>query len=161
MSRSRKRWYLYHQLPNFLTFYFFLHVSLFLFTSIFFDHICFLSIQEALGEESMSDCVLSFVDMLLPVLLGLLKGLDPAQGDSKLRKHCHRVTHVTNLLLNILCLTLLVPLWELSVFVYFYLFWSLNSSTLVCWGLHQIFGVPSGERSVLPLIGWIPYLMLL
>lgn len=65
----------------------------------------FLSVQEALGEESMSDCVLSFVEMLLPVLLGLLKGFDPAQGDSQMRKHCHRITHVTNLLLNILYLT--------------------------------------------------------
>ncbi|XP_026220160.1 protein CIP2A [Anabas testudineus] len=59
-------------------------------------------LEEALGEDGMSDCVLSFVDMLLPVLLGLLKGLDPAQGDSHLRKHCHRITHVTSLLL-ILC----------------------------------------------------------
>lgn len=53
----------------------------------------------------MSDCVLGFVDMLLPVLLELLKGLDPAKGDVHLRKHSHRVTHVTGLLLNILHLT--------------------------------------------------------
>ncbi|XP_051249323.1 protein CIP2A [Dicentrarchus labrax] len=59
-------------------------------------------LEEALGAESVSDCVLSFIEMLLPVLLGLLRGLDPAQGDSHLRKHCHRITHVTSLLL-ILC----------------------------------------------------------
>ncbi|KAK2859862.1 hypothetical protein Q5P01_004482 [Channa striata] len=62
-------------------------------------------VEEALGEENMSDCVLSFVDMLLPVVLGLLKGLDPAEGDAHLRKHCQRVTHVTRLLLDILHLT--------------------------------------------------------
>ncbi|XP_029002829.1 protein CIP2A [Betta splendens] len=56
-------------------------------------------LEEALGEENMSNCVLTFVDMLLPVLLGLLKGIDPAQGDSHLKKHCHRVTYVTTLLL--------------------------------------------------------------
>ncbi|XP_067433903.1 protein CIP2A [Thunnus thynnus] len=59
-------------------------------------------LEEALGADSVSDCVLSFVEMLLPVLLGLLKGLDPAQGDAHLRKHCQRITHVTGLLL-ILC----------------------------------------------------------
>ncbi|XP_044031927.1 protein CIP2A isoform X1 [Siniperca chuatsi] len=59
-------------------------------------------LEEALGAESVSECVLSFVEMLLPVLLGLLKGLDPAQGDAHLRNHCHRITHVTSLLL-ILC----------------------------------------------------------
>lgn len=61
-----------------------------------------LSVQEALGGDSVSDGVLSFVEMLLPVLLGLLKSLDPAQGDAQLRKHCHRITHVTGLLLDIL-----------------------------------------------------------
>lgn len=67
------------------------------------DHVhVFLSVQEALGAESVPDCVLSFVEMLLPVLLGLLKGLDPTKGDAHLRKHCHRITHVTSLLLNIL-----------------------------------------------------------
>uniref|UniRef100_A0A3B5ATU8 Cell proliferation regulating inhibitor of protein phosphatase 2A n=1 Tax=Stegastes partitus TaxID=144197 RepID=A0A3B5ATU8_9TELE len=59
-------------------------------------------LEEALAAESMPDCMLSFVEMLLPVLLELLKGLDPAQGDAHVRKHCHRITHVTNLLLNIL-----------------------------------------------------------
>ncbi|XP_037613613.1 protein CIP2A [Sebastes umbrosus] len=59
-------------------------------------------LEEALGAESVSECVLSFVEVLLPVLLGLLRGLDPAQGDAHLRKHCHRITHVTSLLL-ILC----------------------------------------------------------
>lgn len=62
----------------------------------------FLSVQEALAADSVSDCVLSFVDMLLPVLLGLLKGLDPSQGDAHQRKHCHRITRVTSLLLDIL-----------------------------------------------------------
>lgn len=50
----------------------------------------------------MSECVLSFVGGLLPPLLGLLRGLDPSLGDAHLRKHCHRVTHVTRLLLDIL-----------------------------------------------------------
>ncbi|XP_030253957.1 protein CIP2A [Sparus aurata] len=59
-------------------------------------------LEEALGGDSVSDGVLSFVEMLLPVLLGLLKSLDPAQGDAHLRKHCHRITHVTGLLL-VLC----------------------------------------------------------
>ncbi|XP_031735288.1 protein CIP2A isoform X1 [Anarrhichthys ocellatus] len=59
-------------------------------------------LEEALGSDSVSECVLSFVEMLLPVLLGLLRGLDPSQGDAHLRKHCHRVTHVTSLLL-VLC----------------------------------------------------------
>uniref|UniRef100_A0A8D0AWP9 Cellular inhibitor of PP2A n=1 Tax=Sander lucioperca TaxID=283035 RepID=A0A8D0AWP9_SANLU len=59
-------------------------------------------LEEALGAESVSECVLSFIEMLLPVLLGLLRGLDPSQGDAHIRKHCHRITHVTSLLLNIL-----------------------------------------------------------
>uniref|UniRef100_A0A8C3B132 Cellular inhibitor of PP2A n=1 Tax=Cyclopterus lumpus TaxID=8103 RepID=A0A8C3B132_CYCLU len=59
-------------------------------------------LEEALGGEAVSECVLSFVEMSLPVLLGLLSGLDPAQGDAHLRKHCHRVAHVTSLLLDIL-----------------------------------------------------------
>ncbi|XP_076617785.1 protein CIP2A [Chaetodon auriga] len=59
-------------------------------------------LEEALGAEGVSDCVLSFVEMLLPGVLGLLKGLDPAQGDAHIRKHCRRITHVTGLLL-ILC----------------------------------------------------------
>ncbi|XP_034061924.1 LOW QUALITY PROTEIN: protein CIP2A [Gymnodraco acuticeps] len=59
-------------------------------------------LEEALGAESVSECVLSFVEMLLPVLLGLLRGLEAAQGDAHLRKQCHRITHVTSLLL-ILC----------------------------------------------------------
>eukprot|EP00064_Thunnus_orientalis_P021937 superscaffoldBa00006982_g22108 len=62
-------------------------------------------LEEALGADSVSECVLSFVEMLLPVLLGLLNGLDPAQGDAHLRKHCQRITHVTGLLLNILHMT--------------------------------------------------------
>ncbi|XP_028288114.1 protein CIP2A [Parambassis ranga] len=60
-------------------------------------------LEEALGAENVSDWMLSFVEMLLPVLLELFKGLDPTQGDSHLQKHCHRITHVTSLLL-ILCM---------------------------------------------------------
>uniref|UniRef100_A0A096MAS5 Cellular inhibitor of PP2A n=1 Tax=Poecilia formosa TaxID=48698 RepID=A0A096MAS5_POEFO len=59
-------------------------------------------LEESLGAESVSESTLSFVEMLLPVALGLLKGLDPAKGDAHLRKHCHRLTHVCTLLLNIL-----------------------------------------------------------
>ncbi|KAM4606251.1 protein CIP2A [Polymixia lowei] len=59
-------------------------------------------LEEALGAESVSSCVLTFVEMLLPVLLELLKGLGPAEGDPQLRKHCLRITHVSNLLL-VLC----------------------------------------------------------
>uniref|UniRef100_A0A667YV63 Cellular inhibitor of PP2A n=1 Tax=Myripristis murdjan TaxID=586833 RepID=A0A667YV63_9TELE len=62
-------------------------------------------LEEALGADSVSASVLSFVEMLLPVLLGLLKGLNPAQGEAQLRKHCLRVTNVTNLLLDILHLS--------------------------------------------------------
>uniref|UniRef100_M4A743 Cellular inhibitor of PP2A n=1 Tax=Xiphophorus maculatus TaxID=8083 RepID=M4A743_XIPMA len=54
---------------------------------------------ESLGAESVSGSTLNFVEMLLPVALGLLKGLDPAKGDAHLRKHCHRITHVCTLLL--------------------------------------------------------------
>lgn len=46
--------------------------------------------------------MLSFVEMLLPVLLGLLKAVNPAQGDANFRKHCRRLTRVTRLLLDIL-----------------------------------------------------------
>ncbi|TKS87409.1 Protein CIP2A -like protein [Collichthys lucidus] len=60
-------------------------------------------LQEALAADGVSDCVLSFVDMLLPVLLGLLKGLDPSQGDAHQRKHCHRITRVTTLTRPLLC----------------------------------------------------------
>ncbi|KAF0028560.1 hypothetical protein F2P81_019647 [Scophthalmus maximus] len=59
-------------------------------------------LKEALGAESGADRVLGFVEMLLPVLLGLLRGLDPAKGDAHLRQHCSRVTYVTSLLLDIL-----------------------------------------------------------
>uniref|UniRef100_A0A3B3IBP9 Cellular inhibitor of PP2A n=1 Tax=Oryzias latipes TaxID=8090 RepID=A0A3B3IBP9_ORYLA len=69
---------------------------------------------ESLAAESVSECALSFVEMLLPVLLGLLKSLDPAQGDAVLRKHCQRVTHVTNLLLNILHKHLMVSVEQES-----------------------------------------------
>lgn len=64
-----------------------------------------LCVQEALGAGSASECVLSFVEMLLPVLLELLKAAEPAQGDAHFRKRCRRLTHVTSLLLDILHLT--------------------------------------------------------
>ncbi|XP_043960952.1 protein CIP2A [Gambusia affinis] len=60
-------------------------------------------LEESLGAESVSESTLSFVEMLLPVALGLLKGLDPAKGDAHLRKHCHRITHVCTLLLTLCC----------------------------------------------------------
>ncbi|XP_013771219.1 protein CIP2A [Pundamilia nyererei] len=59
-------------------------------------------LEETLGAESMPDSTLSFVEMLLPTLLGLLKGLNLSQGDAHLRKHCLRISYVTSLLLNIL-----------------------------------------------------------
>ncbi|XP_056290606.1 protein CIP2A isoform X2 [Pseudoliparis swirei] len=60
-------------------------------------------LEEALAAGAVSECVLSFVEMALPVLLALLRGAGPpAQGDAHLRKHCHRVAHVTSLLL-VLC----------------------------------------------------------
>ncbi|CAJ1081735.1 protein CIP2A [Xyrichtys novacula] len=59
-------------------------------------------LEESLRAETLSDFVLSFIEMLLPVLLVFLKGLDPARGAPHLKKQCHRITHVTGLLL-ILC----------------------------------------------------------
>ncbi|XP_062234998.1 protein CIP2A isoform X1 [Platichthys flesus] len=59
-------------------------------------------LKESLGADTLPDRVVSFIEMLLPVLLGLLRGLDPAKGDAHLRKHCHRITHVNSLLL-LLC----------------------------------------------------------
>ncbi|KAF7650719.1 hypothetical protein LDENG_00121420 [Lucifuga dentata] len=67
-------------------------------------------LDEVLAAESVSECVLSFVDMLLPVLLGLLKILDPAQRDAQLPKHCRHITHITSLLLDILDMSLTPPL---------------------------------------------------
>uniref|UniRef100_H3CIG6 Cellular inhibitor of PP2A n=1 Tax=Tetraodon nigroviridis TaxID=99883 RepID=H3CIG6_TETNG len=59
-------------------------------------------LEEALGPETVSDCVLSFTQMLLPVLLGFPKSIDPAQGDAHLRKQCRRIAGVSSLLLHIL-----------------------------------------------------------
>ncbi|XP_055006719.1 protein CIP2A isoform X2 [Boleophthalmus pectinirostris] len=58
--------------------------------------------EEALGADSVADCVLIYVEILLPVLVDLLRGLDSAEGDAQLKKHCTRITHVTSLLL-VLC----------------------------------------------------------
>lgn len=102
-----------------------------------------LSHQEALGAECVSDCVGRFVEMLLPVLLGLLKGVDPAQEDVHLRKQCHRITHVTSLLLDILYLTALAAAPVLHDPVCFE---AITFSTPVCQGLHQDFSVTPGER---------------
>ncbi|XP_054621531.1 protein CIP2A [Dunckerocampus dactyliophorus] len=59
-------------------------------------------LEEALGAASVYDGVRSFVEMLLPVLLGFIKGVDPAHGDAHLRRHCERITHVSGVLL-IMC----------------------------------------------------------
>uniref|UniRef100_A0AAZ3P5R7 CIP2A N-terminal domain-containing protein n=1 Tax=Oncorhynchus tshawytscha TaxID=74940 RepID=A0AAZ3P5R7_ONCTS len=56
-------------------------------------------LEEALGSQVVSVCVLGFVELLVPVVLDLLQGLDPAAPDSKLRTHCIRTTHTTSLLL--------------------------------------------------------------
>lgn len=55
-----------------------------------------------MGRESIPESVLSFTEMLLPVLLGLPESIDPAQGDAHLRKQCRRITRVAALLLDIL-----------------------------------------------------------
>uniref|UniRef100_A0A3Q2VHG5 Cellular inhibitor of PP2A n=1 Tax=Haplochromis burtoni TaxID=8153 RepID=A0A3Q2VHG5_HAPBU len=60
-------------------------------------------LEETLGAESIPDSTLSFVEMLLPTLLGLLKGLNLSQGDAHLRKHCLRISYVTTLTLPLLC----------------------------------------------------------
>ncbi|KAG7525013.1 CIP2A [Solea senegalensis] len=59
-------------------------------------------LKGTLGTDDVPERVVSFVEMLLPVLMELLKGLEPSKGDAHLRKHCLRITHVTSLLL-ILC----------------------------------------------------------
>ncbi|XP_017296063.1 protein CIP2A [Kryptolebias marmoratus] len=56
-------------------------------------------LEESLEAEDGAESVLGFAEMLLPVLLGLLKDLDPEKGEAHLRKLCHRIAHVTNLLL--------------------------------------------------------------
>ncbi|CAB1437101.1 unnamed protein product [Pleuronectes platessa] len=37
-------------------------------------------LKESLGADTLPDRVVSFIEMLLPVLLGLLRGLDPCEG---------------------------------------------------------------------------------
>ncbi|KAK6299593.1 hypothetical protein J4Q44_G00296260 [Coregonus suidteri] len=49
-------------------------------------------LEEALGSEVVSVCVLGYVELLVPVVLGLLQGLDPAAPDSQLRTHCIPLT---------------------------------------------------------------------
>ncbi|KAM4543691.1 protein CIP2A isoform 1-T1 [Fundulus diaphanus] len=58
-------------------------------------------LEETLGAESVSESTLSFVEVLLPVVLGLLKGPDLPQGEADLRKHCQRIAHVSTLLLTL------------------------------------------------------------
>ncbi|KAK7881255.1 hypothetical protein WMY93_029664 [Mugilogobius chulae] len=67
-------------------------------------------LEEALGADSVAESVLCYVEMLLPVLLDLLRGLESAEGDAQLKKHCTRITHVTGLLLDIL--------YKLNVWLY-------------------------------------------
>uniref|UniRef100_A0A8K9XA86 CIP2A N-terminal domain-containing protein n=1 Tax=Oncorhynchus mykiss TaxID=8022 RepID=A0A8K9XA86_ONCMY len=69
------------------------------------EELCCLQALQLLTEllEVVSVCVLGFVELLVPVVLDLLQGLDPAAPDSQLRTHCIRTTHTTSLLLNILC----------------------------------------------------------
>ncbi|XP_068160632.1 protein CIP2A isoform X2 [Antennarius striatus] len=59
-------------------------------------------LEEALSTASVSEAVLNFVQMLLPVLLGLLTAVDPLQSEAQLTTHCLRVTLVAGLLL-LLC----------------------------------------------------------
>lgn len=118
----------------------FFHVNLLTF--------CFCCLQEALGRDTVSDCVLSFTEMLLPVLLGLLRSIDPAHGDAHLRKQCRRVAHVGDLLLDILSLSS-----KCCFYVREGVFQSLNAVTSVCCGCHKIFSIPAGERAALPLTG--------
>uniref|UniRef100_A0A3B3ZN91 CIP2A N-terminal domain-containing protein n=1 Tax=Periophthalmus magnuspinnatus TaxID=409849 RepID=A0A3B3ZN91_9GOBI len=74
-------------------------------------------LEEALGADSVADCLMSYVEILLPVLLDLLRGLDSAEGDAQLKKHCTRITHVTSLLLDILLhLVIIVLNVTMSVF---------------------------------------------
>ncbi|XP_019745103.1 protein CIP2A isoform X1 [Hippocampus comes] len=57
-------------------------------------------LEEALGAAIMPDSTESFVEMLLPVLLDFVKGLDPpSQGEAQLRQHCECVTHINSVLL--------------------------------------------------------------
>lgn len=116
---------------------------------------CFCCLQEALGRDTVSDCVLSFTEMLLPVLLGLLSSIDPAHGDARLRKQCRRIARVSGLLLDILSLSS-----KCCFHVRERAFQSLNAFTSVCCGRHKIFSIPAGERTALPLTGWIAALLL-
>uniref|UniRef100_A0A674D1J2 Cellular inhibitor of PP2A n=1 Tax=Salmo trutta TaxID=8032 RepID=A0A674D1J2_SALTR len=74
-------------------------------------------LEEALGSQVVSVCVLGFVELLVPVVLDLLQGLDPAAPDSQLRTHCIRTTHTTSLLLNILYRCVCVRAWCVCVCV--------------------------------------------
>uniref|UniRef100_A0A3Q3AHD3 Cellular inhibitor of PP2A n=1 Tax=Kryptolebias marmoratus TaxID=37003 RepID=A0A3Q3AHD3_KRYMA len=57
---------------------------------------------ESLEAEDGAESVLGFAEMLLPVLLGLLKDLDPEKGEAHLRKLCHRIAHFGPLTLSLL-----------------------------------------------------------
>ncbi|XP_061522290.1 protein CIP2A isoform X1 [Phycodurus eques] len=60
-------------------------------------------LEDALRAASMPDGVHIFVEMLLPVVLDFVKGLDPtAHDDTHLRQHGERIIHVNGVLL-VLC----------------------------------------------------------
>ncbi|XP_029955088.1 protein CIP2A [Salarias fasciatus] len=59
-------------------------------------------LEEALGGDLVSDWTLSFVDLLLPVLLDLLRSLESSSGDSDLRRVSSWTTSISSLLL-LLC----------------------------------------------------------
>ncbi|XP_010888396.1 protein CIP2A isoform X3 [Esox lucius] len=58
-------------------------------------------LEESLSSEVVSVCVLGFVELLVPVVLGLLQRPDPAAPESQLRTHSSRITHATCLLLTL------------------------------------------------------------
>uniref|UniRef100_A0A669D033 Cellular inhibitor of PP2A n=1 Tax=Oreochromis niloticus TaxID=8128 RepID=A0A669D033_ORENI len=108
---------------------------------------------ETLGAESMPDSTLSFVEMLLPVLLGLLKGLNLSQGDAHLGKHCLRISYVTSLLLNILHVTLQPCSLSLSAHadIIYLVFSTRRILCSVETGHHSLGFIPQDQRIVTPL----------
>ncbi|XP_061660823.1 protein CIP2A isoform X2 [Syngnathoides biaculeatus] len=59
-------------------------------------------LEEALSAVSMPEGVHVFLEMLLPVILDFVKGLDVPANDAHLRQHCERIIHVNRVLL-VLC----------------------------------------------------------
>lgn len=66
---------------------------------------CLLLFQESLAADDAAENVMSFVEMLLPKVVELLEVVDPADGDTRLRRRCGRITHAVSLLLDILPLS--------------------------------------------------------